>query len=380
MQKRDLRIDRAKGCLIFLVVLGHLLAAVTPWDSDALRVPLTLIYSFHMPAFVLLAGITAKSNRLAERVGTYLVLLAAAVPALWLWMRVMHLDPDFDFLVPYWLTWFLVSMAWWTLSTPLIERFPRATLVASLACGLFGGIVPVLDYELSFARTLAFWPFFVIGKLYGKRIMAFTADLTVPRRLGLTVLALCSVALFYHEGFSKLWFYGSRGFDYLGVDVPTGVGMRLIVAIGAGLMTLALLSWIRDTPGVLAVIGQRSLAVYLLHGFVVRGLNPVLDGSLDHVPAPVMFLVCTGIAAATTMLFSWRPFDAGLRWYSTTLTRLLLAPFRALASSVRGRREAAPEAAPGPDTASPRRTDDGPHTGRDTCDSAHGPGSRRDPR
>lgn len=64
MSVRNHRLDRAKGILIFTVVLGHLLARASPWESDVLSAPMYLIYAFHMPAFIFLAGITAKSNRL----------------------------------------------------------------------------------------------------------------------------------------------------------------------------------------------------------------------------------------------------------------------------------------------------------------------------
>src|SRR5699024_8615990 len=83
---RDYRHARAKGILIFAVVLGHLMARTSPWESPVLGAPMYLIYSFHMPAFVFLAGITAKSNRLPERVLNFLVLLAAVLPLMWVWM------------------------------------------------------------------------------------------------------------------------------------------------------------------------------------------------------------------------------------------------------------------------------------------------------
>ncbi|MGO2780447.1 acyltransferase family protein [Glutamicibacter arilaitensis] len=53
------RLDVAKGALIILVVLGHLLEANAGWEARTTRLPLTAIYMFHMPAFVFLAGITA---------------------------------------------------------------------------------------------------------------------------------------------------------------------------------------------------------------------------------------------------------------------------------------------------------------------------------
>ncbi|TJY67440.1 hypothetical protein E4J89_15285 [Arthrobacter sp. CAU 1506] len=75
LPNRDHRIDTAKGALIVLVVLGHLLEVTNFWDAETFRLALTAIYLFHMPAFVFLAGITAKANRLPERAGGILLLL-----------------------------------------------------------------------------------------------------------------------------------------------------------------------------------------------------------------------------------------------------------------------------------------------------------------
>src|SRR5690625_6068893 len=85
-----------------------------------------------MSVVVCLACITAKSNRLPERVLNFLFLLAAVLPLMWVWMWAFGLDPDYSFLTPFWYSWFLMSMAWWMITVPFIERFPRTMLVASL--------------------------------------------------------------------------------------------------------------------------------------------------------------------------------------------------------------------------------------------------------
>ncbi|WP_181273186.1 acyltransferase family protein [Brevibacterium oceani] len=327
MSTRDYRIDRAKGILIFTVVLGHLLARTGPWESPILGAPMYLIYSFHMPAFVFLAGITAKSNRLAERVLTYFVLLATVLPLMWVWMWAFGLNPDYEFLRPFWYTWFLLSMAWWMITVPFIERFPRTMLVASLVVGLFGGMLPILDTELSAARTMAFWPFFVIGKLYGKQIIGWAGSLAIWQKLGFSIAALGVVAYFYHDQVDYNWLYGSLNFAHFKVGVPEGVGLRLIMDIGALLMTLALLSWLSNTKDTLAKIGRNSLAVYVLHGFVVRGLQPVLDDSRNVLHDAIVLLICVALAVVWTGLLSWSPFERALRWWTSTITGLLLKPF-----------------------------------------------------
>ena len=327
MSTRDYRIDRAKGILIFLVVLGHLLARTSPWESPILGAPMYFIYMFHMPAFVFLAGITAKSNKLAERVLTYFVLLATVLPLMWGWMWIFGLNPDYEFLRPFWYTWFLLSMAWWMITVPFIERFPRTMLVASLVVGLFGGLLPILDTELSAARTMAFWPFFVIGKLYGKQIIGWAGSLAIWQKLGLSVAALAAVGYFYLDQVDHNWLYGSLNFAHFGVSVPEGVGLRLIVDLGAVLLTLALLTWLSNTKDTLATIGKHSLAVYILHGFVVRGLQPVLDDSRTVLHDAVVLLICVALAVVWTVVLSWGPFERALRWWSSTVTGLLLKPF-----------------------------------------------------
>ena len=309
------------------MVLGHLLARTSPWESPILGAPMYFIYMFHMPAFVFLAGITAKSNRLAERVLTYFVLLATVLPLMWVWMWVFGLDPDYSLLTPFWYTWFLLSMAWWMITVPFIERFPRTMLVASLVLGLFGGMLPILDTELSAARTMAFWPFFVFGKLYGKQIIGWAGSLAIWQKLCLSAAALGAVGYFYLDQVDHHWLYGSLNFAHFDVGVPEGVGLRLIVDIGAVLLMLALLSWLSDTKDTIATIGRHSLAVYILHGFVVRGLEPILDDSRDVLHDAVVLLICVALAVVWTGVLSWGPFERALRWYSSTVTGLLLKPF-----------------------------------------------------
>lgn len=334
--------DAAKGVLIFMVVLGHIMAAVSPWEDDLLRVFQTVVYAFHMPAFVFLTGITARSGRIVHRVAFLLILLFTALPLYYGWMDLLGLGPDFDFLVPYWITWFLLALVWWTLTVPLIERFPRAMLGISVVAGVFGGLIPEYDYELSIARALAFWPFFVLGKVYGARILSWAGQRNGFQRSGLLLAAAVPLTLFYLYDVDKLWFYGSRGFEWLDAGIAEGAGLRTAIALSAVLCTLALLSLVPKGPGMWATAGRRSLAVYLMHGFVVRLLNRPLDDVLEVVPSTVMVLVCFLLAAATTWFFSRSAWDSGIRSYGEGIIRCAVLPWTWLRAGLgRGRQEAA---------------------------------------
>ncbi|EAD8587403.1 acyltransferase family protein, partial [Listeria monocytogenes] len=58
--KRESYFDNAKFILIFLVVFGHFLQTFIA-DYAGVRVLYIYIYTFHMPAFVLISGFFAKS-------------------------------------------------------------------------------------------------------------------------------------------------------------------------------------------------------------------------------------------------------------------------------------------------------------------------------
>jgi fucose 4-O-acetylase-like acetyltransferase len=324
MQTRDYRLDKAKGILIFLVVVGHLLEGISGWDMGYSRGLLTAIYSFHMPAFVLLAGITAKSNRLGERVLTFAVLAVSAQPVYFFWSELFGSRPDLEFAEPYWITWFLLAMVWWMLVLPLVERFPTPMLCASIAIGIFGGILPLLDYEFSIGRTMTFFPFFVVGKLYGARLLNWAAQLNVWSRAGLTVLAALPIAALFIKDIDKKWFYGARGFDFMDAAIPYGVGIRACIATSAMLTIIVLFAWSEHLPKFLVSVGQRSLAIYILHGLLVRASEDSLESMIDRTSGSITIALCILLAAAFTLVLSWAPLNRAIRWYSSTLARLII--------------------------------------------------------
>lgn len=78
MSKRLDYIDKAKGILIILVVIGHI------WQSGPV---FNVIYSFHMPAFFVISGILMSVTRSYEkRFGDFLVsrLFSLGIPFIWI--------------------------------------------------------------------------------------------------------------------------------------------------------------------------------------------------------------------------------------------------------------------------------------------------------
>lgn len=323
MTDRDYRLDKAKGLLIFLVVCGHFLERISGWEMGYSRGLLTAVYSFHMPAFVFLAGITAKSNRLLDRILVFVVLLISAQPIYYWWVGLFGKAPDVEFDTPYWITWFLLAMVWWLLLLPLVEKFPVQMLIVSFACGLLGGVIPAIGYELSLGRSMTFFPFFVIGKLYGMQLLKWGATLSIWQKLGVAVVAIIPMSAFFVQNVDHRWFYGARGFEFFDAAIPYGVGVRVLICASAMLTIVAVMAWSDHLPGFFIPAGQHSLAIFLLHGLIVRALNEPLNSLLDRTSGSVTIVVSLLLAGLVTWLLSWGRFDQAIRWYSTKLASLI---------------------------------------------------------
>jgi fucose 4-O-acetylase-like acetyltransferase len=59
LKERDYYFDNAKFLLIFLVVFGHLISPVKD-QSELVYTIYNFIYTFHMPAFILISGYFTK--------------------------------------------------------------------------------------------------------------------------------------------------------------------------------------------------------------------------------------------------------------------------------------------------------------------------------
>ncbi|WP_051297309.1 acyltransferase family protein [Brevibacterium album] len=331
MPVRDRRIDNAKGVLIVLVVLGHLLEGLSSgWDDGLGRLVLTSIYAFHMPAFVFLAGITAKSKRLGERILNLLLTLLAAQLVYYVAERLAGDPFEWSWIRPHWILWFLFAMIAWYFTVPLIERAPRVMVVVSVATGLLAGAVPFADYEFSLSRALVFWSFFVLGKVFGRTLLTWPSALLPWFRVGMVIAAACPPLALFVADLEREWLYGSRNYEWLEVGLVHGIFIRLCLYLIAGLAIVALLTAVPDRTTSVTTIGARSLSVYLLHGLAVILLTPTLatiyDGGYERAVQIGAVVLCALLAWALAQLLAVRPLHWAVSEPSRRLAGLLLKP------------------------------------------------------
>ncbi|QIK82856.1 acyltransferase family protein [Sanguibacter sp. HDW7] len=314
--------------LIALVVVGHMLSGVM---SDASGPVVMWIYSFHMPAFVLLCGYLSRSwtgtRKQAAGIVTglvvpYVLLQAAhaAIAALRGFPFALHL------LDPAWTLWFLPALVAWRLTTPLWRALrPSVALGAAVLVALLAPLVPDLGPRLALARVLSLLPFFVVGLLLTPEVVARLRDagrgpsvaaavvLVAGAVLALPTTRSVPLALFLYIG------------PYSDLPYPTlvALALRVLVLVAALVATVAVALLTPRRRTWLVRAGAASLSVYLLHGLVIMPFrSTTILRSLDTWWW-VALLVVGGIAL--TWLLSTRPvvraFEACVRpaWLSRAL-------------------------------------------------------------
>jgi fucose 4-O-acetylase-like acetyltransferase len=169
--ERIKEIDSLKGLLIVLVIFGHLVEGMIHEVSVA-RDIYVAIYLFHMPLFVMVAGIFAKPTVTRRDLDSLLerILLPLIV------FQLFYLSFSFlktgnlpsSIFQPYWVLWFLLSIALWRITLPTILRLKMPLLLLTSTTAISGYDVTI-GYTFSLSRTIYFAPFFFLGFCMGKK-------------------------------------------------------------------------------------------------------------------------------------------------------------------------------------------------------------------
>jgi fucose 4-O-acetylase-like acetyltransferase len=330
MSDRDTRLDAAKGVLIALVVLGHFLppsagtdvdGVYSGWFHEPQHVLIVAIYLVHMPLFIVLSGAMARDDRVLERALRFLVLLLALQAFYLVALTVLTGEVPEHPTQPFFVLWYLLAMVWWTALVPLVRRHPRGAVAGSVLAAVVVGVLPFDGDVATYSRTLVFLPFFVVGHLHGRRLLAATAHPTAAERGTAAVVGALVVALTWLVMDDKDWLHGNVSFAEMGISDVRGLGTRAAVLAASALMCVVLLVLLPRTGRGWAALGRRSLPVFVLHPlFVLPSLDVLQSLGTEHDPW-LTALLCVVLTIVTVAATSLPVLDRALRAVSTTGAR-----------------------------------------------------------
>lgn len=275
--------DNVRGFLILTVVFGHLIEE-TMWTSPQLYASFLVIYSFHMPLFVFIAGLMSKDDTSNKQIRKNLATLIAPylIFETWygFWEHWTRSTPklEFSYATPFWPLWFLISLFCWRLMLPYVKNLRWGFLWLILASVGFCASGEAHGYKWSIPRTIYFFPFFYAGHMSrGLNLPEIMAKRWVRVLSGVLFLTICALPAFEIYAVRREWFFGSLNTWDLGYKTMAASLRRLLVyaaSFGIGACVLGLTP--RRPVPILRGWGERSIAIYLFHStfhFLALGRN-----------------------------------------------------------------------------------------------------------
>ncbi len=213
-------------------------------------------------------------------------------------------DPSELFLKPYWLLWYLLSLIFWRIISQAIPSDGNRTgvILLSFLLGLGAGFLP-LGYELSLSRTFVYLPFFMMGLLASpaevEKIRAF------PKLPAIGILCGLFVWLCLHRDNFSFVLSGSRSYAEMSPSVWLSLLYRAAFYLAAVASSVAVLSLVRNSA-FWSKIGQKSLYIFIYHGFAVHISGMVFAYLRIDVGFVLLFCCAALIVAAIYCMSRWR--------------------------------------------------------------------------
>ncbi|MFF5160151.1 acyltransferase family protein [Streptomyces sp. NPDC000348] len=317
--RRDAFFDNAKYLAIVLVAVGH------AWEplrdgSRAVSALYLLVYAFHMPAFIVLAGYHSRGfdgspervRRLVTGVALPYIVFETAYTLFTRWTDGVP-DRPITLLEPLYLTWFLAALFVWRLTTPL-WRTLRWPVPVALVVAMLATVSPSLGEDLDVQRTLQFLPYFVLG------LVLRPEHFRTVRRRRVRVLAVpvfagaLAVAYWAVPRVTSAWLYHRDSAQELSAPAWCGPAVTLVLFGCSLLLVACFLAWVPERRTWFTSLGAATLYGYLLHGFVAQVSKYWGWYDPEWLYRPPGAITVTLVAAVVVTVLCTPPVRRVLRW------------------------------------------------------------------
>ncbi|WP_066289816.1 acyltransferase family protein [Bacillus sp. FJAT-29937] len=331
MKNREYYFDNAKFILIFLVVFGHFLQSFIG-DSEAIYTLYKVIYTFHMPAFILISGYFAKGFNKKEyisKITRKLILpyiIFQLIYSVFYFFLYKESSFQVDPLKPHWSLWFLISLFSWNIMLTAFTKYKGLiSLTAAFIIGLLVGYADWITNYLSLSRTFVFFPLFLIG-YYLKREHFTQLQSAKTKMASLSVLVIVFIGFYFFPNLNHEWLLGSKPYIDMGAASIGAMFTRLGFYILSLIMVFSFFSLVPKRHYPFTRLGRNTLYVYLLHGFFIRIFR---ESSVQNFfTEPKNFLLLAVVSLLLTLLLSSKitvPFAQPLIELKTTKLKNLQA-------------------------------------------------------
>lgn len=303
-KSRDCGFDNIRAALIICVVFAHLLEIRSPFPLGGALY--RMIYSFHMPVFLFLCGWFAMFDRIKLLFGLFFPYLMLQTAYVFFQRWLYGTDVLLQFTTPYWLLWFLLALFFYHLLLPLYDvASPRMRLAAWLfvfALSLAAGYDSTVGYSMTLSRLLVFQPWFLLG-FYARSTPLRPMHWIEKVLIGIA-LTVC-VILLLRWPITNNMLYGSYPYATLQYHAGTRLFLSILALLWILFFCFVLKPLLNIRIPLITTLGQNTLPIFLLHGFIVKYIGYRHPQVLEN---PISFLT----TAFGILLFLGNPLTAAL--------------------------------------------------------------------
>lgn len=330
MSLRNPIFDNVKFIMIFAVILGH---AIEPFIKElpAFKAFYLFIYSFHMPVFIMVAGMLSATKldwgrfkKLIQNLAIPFIVFTA-IYEVGHYIMFDELSKFFKDGIPYWLLWFLPSLLFWRLTLPVMCKVPHYFII-SILLALCAGTIDDLNKMLGFSRTVYFWPFFLLGHKLTADFITQSKWKNISKYIWVLILIISLIGFWLANDLNHRVFYGKLSYANLKQTIPEGIANRLWIYLISFTMTFSVLAIIPNKIYVPEHWKRNTLFAYLWHGLFIKiadslGLidlgsswNPFsLFAVLLLISTLITIILSSKYVAAVTQTILFKPFHLLLK-------------------------------------------------------------------
>lgn len=318
--KRNYLFDNLKVLLIFLVVFGHSLENYID-KNTILRSIYFFIFMFHMPLFIYVSGYFSKTIGNCRK-NAVVDLLIPFVFFNIVWYASIG---NFNFPIYYagWTLWYLLSLFFWRFFLKDIIKI-KWVLGLSIVLGLSVGALDKYMDLLSFSRTFAFLPFFLLGYYSNKTIInkinKFSKIISI---LGLISIGSFAFLINKYEIIDYKFLYMSQSYKSFGLGIFQGVLLRALFYILALVISIFIINLISIKKMNLSKLGGKTLIIYLGHIYLIRlfynllpGFNSTID---DLISIIIISIIICAILSMPTFFNLYNYYFGKINYYINTI-------------------------------------------------------------
>ncbi|BDM69409.1 membrane protein [Streptomyces nigrescens] len=310
---RDPFFDNAKYLAVVLVAMGHTWEPLTHGGRVAMALYMT-VYTFHIPAFVLISGYfsrgfdlsPAKLKRLITSVAVPYVVFEVLYAYFQRWVHDTPNEP-ISLTSPYYLDWFLAALFIWRLTTPL-WKLVRWPVPLALVIAVLAAASPQVGNDFAMRRVLQFLPFFVLGLHLKPAHFDLLRQRAIRVAAAPVILAAAVFAYWAAPRMNTAWFRQNNAVQDLGMPAWVSPVMELALFGCALVLTVCFLALVPPRQTWFTKLGAGTLYGYLLHGFAIKMAR--WSGWYDTLPwvrTPAGEVVVTLLAVTLITLLCTRP-------------------------------------------------------------------------